>query len=216
MASSTLERLRPRVARPATRPSSSWLWNRPRLRLSSAAARPKRRRSASSVWTRSSVPTRMVLSDEQETMVREVVTSPSRVVCVVGLAGAGKTTATHAVAQVFAQGDIPVLGAAPSGVAAEKLQDETGIPAVTLHRLLDHARRDGGLPPGSVLVVDEAGMAETRILAPVLDLVERGEREGDSDRRPAPTPGRGRRRTLRGHRRARRCHRPDPEPPSAR
>ena len=59
-------------------------------------------------------------------MVREVVTSPSRVVCVVGLAGAGKTTATHAVAQVFAQAGIPVLGAAPSGVAAEKLQDETG------------------------------------------------------------------------------------------
>ena len=99
-------------------------------------------------------------------MVREVATSPSRVVCVVGLAGAGKTTATHAVAQVFAQAGIAVLGAAPSGVAAEKLQDETGIPPTTLHRLLDEARADGGLPPGSVLVVDEAGMAETRILAP--------------------------------------------------
>ena len=136
---------------------------------------------------------RMVLSDEQETMVREVVTSPSRVVCVVGLAGAGKTTATHAVAQVFARGDIPVLGAAPSGVAAEKLQDETGIPAVTLHRLLDHVRRDGGLPPGSVLVVDEAGMAETRILAPVLDLVEQANAKailiGDPHQLPAVGAG---------------------------
>ena len=37
----------------------------------------------------------------------------------------------------FAQAGIDVLGAAPSGVAAEKLQDETGIPATTLHRLLD-------------------------------------------------------------------------------
>ena len=82
-------------------------------------------------------------------MVREVATSPSRVVCVVGLAGAGKTTATHAVAQVFAQAGIAVLGAAPSGVAAEKLQDETGIPSTTLHRLLDDARAGGGLPPGS-------------------------------------------------------------------
>jgi ATP-dependent exoDNAse (exonuclease V) alpha subunit len=136
---------------------------------------------------------RMVLSDEQETMVREVVTSSSRVVCVVGLAGAGKTTATHAVAQVFARGDIPVLGAAPSGVAAENLQDETGIPAVTLHRLLDHARRDGGLPPGSVLVVDEAGMAETRILAPVLDLVEQANAKailiGDPHQLPAVGAG---------------------------
>src|SRR6266540_2534728 len=114
---------------------------------------------------------RIALSDEQEAMVREVATSTSRVICVVGLAGAGKTTATHAVAQVFAQAGIEVFGAAPSGVAAEKLQDETRIPATTLHRLLDEARTGGGLSSGSVLVVDEAGMAETRILAPVLELV---------------------------------------------
>jgi conjugative relaxase-like TrwC/TraI family protein len=136
---------------------------------------------------------RLVLSDEQERMVREVTTSPSRVVCVVGLAGAGKTTATHAVAQALAHAGIPVLGAAPSGVAAEKLQDETGIPALTLHRLLDHARRDGGLPHGSVVVVDEAAMAETRILAPVLQLVEQTEGKailiGDPQQLPAVGAG---------------------------
>jgi conjugative relaxase-like TrwC/TraI family protein len=115
---------------------------------------------------------RIALSDEQEAMVCEVATSPRRVLCVVGLAGAGKTTATHAVGRVLAEAGIPVLGAAPSGVAAEKLQDETGIPSTTLHRLLDEARADGGLPTGAVLLVDEAGMAETRVLAPVLDLVE--------------------------------------------
>ena len=136
---------------------------------------------------------RIVLSEEQEAMVREVATSPSRVVCVVGLAGAGKTTATNAVAQVFAQADIPVLGAAPSGVAAEKLQDETGIRATTLHRLLDQGRRDGSLPFGSVLVIDEAGMAETRILAPVLDLVEQANGKailiGDPHQLPAVGAG---------------------------
>jgi conjugative relaxase-like TrwC/TraI family protein len=116
---------------------------------------------------------RIVLSDEQEAMVREVATSTRRVVCVVGLAGAGKTTATHAVGQVFGEAGIRVLGAAPSGVAAEKLEDETGIPSITLHRLLDEARAGEGLPLGCVLLVDEAGMAETRVLAPVLDLVER-------------------------------------------
>ena len=136
---------------------------------------------------------RIALSDEQEAMVREVATSPSRVVCVVGLAGAGKTTATHAVAQVFAQAGIDVLGAAPSGVAAEKLQDETGIPATTLHRLLDEARTGGGLPSGCVLVVDEAGMAETRILAPVLELVEQASAKailiGDPHQLPAVGAG---------------------------
>ena len=114
----------------------------------------------------------IVLSAEQEAMVREVTTSASRVICVVGLAGAGKTTATHAVGQVFHQAGIPVIGAAPSGVAAEKLQDETGIRSTTLHRLVDEARNGDGLRRGVVLVVDEAAMAETRVLAPVLDLVE--------------------------------------------
>src|SRR5262249_11352434 len=81
----------------------------------------------------------VTLSEEQETMVREVVTSRSRVVCVVGLAGAGKTTAAYAVAQVFRREGFLVLGAAPSGVAAEKLEGETGIAATTLHRLLEQA-----------------------------------------------------------------------------
>jgi conjugative relaxase-like TrwC/TraI family protein len=136
---------------------------------------------------------RLVLSDEQERMVREAATSSSRVLCVVGLAGAGKTTATHAVGQIFAQVDIELLGAAPSGVAAEKLQDETGIPATTLHRLLDDAHRGGGLPSGSVLVVDEAGMAETRVLAPVLELVEQANGKailiGDPHQLPAVGAG---------------------------
>jgi conjugative relaxase-like TrwC/TraI family protein len=133
------------------------------------------------------------LSDEQENMVRVAATSHSRVVCVVGLAGAGKTTATHAVAQVFTHAGIEVLGAAPSGVAAEKLQDETGIPATTLHRLLDDARDAGGLASGSVLVVDEAGMAETRVLAPVLELIEQANGKailiGDPHQLPAVGAG---------------------------
>jgi conjugative relaxase-like TrwC/TraI family protein len=136
---------------------------------------------------------RIVLSHEQERMVREVATSANRIVCVVGLAGAGKTTATHAVAQVFAHAGIDVLGAAPSGVAAEKLQDETGIPATTLHRLLEHARSERGLPYRSVLVVDEAAMAETRVLAPVLELVEQAQGKavliGDPQQLPAVGAG---------------------------
>ena len=105
-------------------------------------------------------------------MVQAVASSPDRVVCVVGPAGAGKTTATHAVAEAFQATGAPVLGAAPSGIAAERLQDETGIPSQTLHRLLAHARRSDGLPDGCVLIVDEAAMAETRVLAPILAAVE--------------------------------------------
>ena len=108
------------------------------------------------------------LSPEQKKMARAVVTSADRVVAVVGLAGAGKTTASSAVASAFRSASVPVLGAAPSGIAAERLRDELRVPAVTLHRLL---RRE--LPFRSVLLVDEAGMAETRVLAPILEQVER-------------------------------------------
>jgi conjugative relaxase-like TrwC/TraI family protein len=107
------------------------------------------------------------LSEEQQAMLRGVGSSRDRVVCVVGLAGSGKTTATRAVADAFRAAGVPVLGAAPSGIAAEKLQDETGIPSTTLHRLLQRE-----LPDRCLVVVDEAGMAETRILAPLLEQVE--------------------------------------------
>jgi hypothetical protein len=65
---------------------------------------------------------------------------------------------------------VPVLGAAPSGIAAEKLQDETGIASTTLHRLLQQQ-----LPERCLVVVDEAGMAETRILAPLLERIEQAQ-----------------------------------------
>lgn len=107
------------------------------------------------------------LSREQAAMLRTVAGSSDHVVCVVGLAGAGKTTATRAVREAFVAAGMPVIGAAPSGVAADKLQDETGIKSTTLHRLLTD-----DLPIGCVVVVDEAGMAETRVLGPLLDRID--------------------------------------------
>ena len=128
------------------------------------------------------------LSPEQHAMVRAVAISPDRIVCVVGLAGTGKTTAARAVAEVFQSAGVAVIGGAPSGVAAEKLQDETGIPSTTLHRLL---RID--LPERCLLVVDEAGMAETRILGPLLERVEQAKGKallvGDPHQLPAVGAG---------------------------
>lgn len=133
------------------------------------------------------------LSAEQEEMVRAVTMSPDRVVCVIGPAGAGKTTATHALAEAFRAGGSPVFGAAPSGIAAERLQDETGIPSRTLHRLLAQTNLAGGLPEGCVLIVDEAVMAETRVLAPILQSVEQARGKailiGDPQQLPAVGAG---------------------------
>ncbi|MEZ5098695.1 MAG: AAA family ATPase [Thermoleophilia bacterium] len=105
-------------------------------------------------------------------MVEHVVASCDRVVCVVGLAGAGKTTAASAIHAAYRAEGTPILGAAPSGIAAQQLEDATAIPTTTLHRLTSEASR-AGLPAGCVVLVDEAGMADTRTLAPLLDQVER-------------------------------------------
>ncbi len=133
------------------------------------------------------------LSGEQRMLVHAAACRSDRVVCVVGVAGSGKTLALRAFADAYRNIDATVLGAAPSGRAADELQTATGIPSRTLHRLLFDAQRDGGLPHGCVLVVDEAGMAETRVLAPLLQAVERAEGKlllvGDPTQLPAVGAG---------------------------
>lgn len=112
------------------------------------------------------------LSAEQHSMVERSCSSRDRVVCVVGLAGAGKTTATHALARAFERAGVSVIGAAPSGIAAERLGEEAGIRATTIHALLGELRREP-LRGGPVVVVDEASMADTRTLVALLEQVER-------------------------------------------
>lgn len=133
------------------------------------------------------------LSEEQRALVATAAMSSDQVVCVVGVAGAGKTTALCVLGDALERSDVPVLGAAPSGRAADELREATGIPARTLHSLLGEAHRSGGLPRGCVLVIDEAGMAETRVLAPVLRLVEEADGKvilvGDPAQLPAVGAG---------------------------
>jgi len=136
---------------------------------------------------------RATLTPEQQAMLHEVATSPDRVVCVVGRAGAGKTTALAAVSDTFLRDGVTVLGCAPSGIAAEQLAREAGIASGTLHRLLAAAEAHGGLPESCVLIVDEAGMADTRTLTRVLEEVERVSGKailvGDPAQLPAVGPG---------------------------
>jgi ATP-dependent exoDNAse (exonuclease V) alpha subunit len=75
------------------------------------------------------------------------------------------------IGQLAALTGTPIVGGALAGRTAAGLQEATGIPSVTLTRLIGEAR-DRGLPSGVVIVVDEAGMVGTRQLANVADLVE--------------------------------------------
>lgn len=133
------------------------------------------------------------LSPEQAEMVRAIAASRERVVCVVGPAGSGKTTALAALADTFRREGYVAIGAAPSGVAAADLAVETGLPSGTLHRLLAEAKRRGGLPDRCLVVVDEAGMADTRTLSRLLWQAEHAQAKlvlvGDPAQLPAVGPG---------------------------
>ena len=102
-----------------------------------------------------------------------------RLVLVVGPAGTGKTTMlARAVADLWDE-QRAVVGLAPSGKAADVLGRETGSTATTLAKLLhEYGRTDGPqpewqLPPGTTLILDEAGMASTDDLARMTALADR-------------------------------------------
>jgi conjugative relaxase-like TrwC/TraI family protein len=134
-----------------------------------------------------------MLSAEQIAMVHAAAARAERVVCVVGHAGSGKTTALAALADAYQREGYTAIGAAPSGLAAANLAAETGIPSGTLHRLLVEARQHGGLPRRCLLVVDEAAMADTRTLTRVLFQVDHADGKavlvGDPAQLPAVGPG---------------------------
>lgn len=99
------------------------------------------------------------LTAGQGAAVYSIGAGPARVQFVVGVAGAGKTTALDAATSVLEAGGWQVLGTSTSGQAARALGDEAAIEARTVASLLwrlDHGQLP--LTPRSVVVVDEAAM----------------------------------------------------------
>lgn len=105
------------------------------------------------------------LSEEQAAMVRHLTGSGAGIDVVVGRGGSGKTHALGAAREAWERAGTPVLGCSLAARAAHVLQAESGIESTTIASVLQTLQRCEALPPGTVLVVDEAGMAGTRALA---------------------------------------------------
>jgi conjugative relaxase-like TrwC/TraI family protein len=104
------------------------------------------------------------LTDEQTTAVRAVTTSGNGVDVIEALAGTGKTFTAAVMRQVYEDAGYHVIGVAPTGRAVRELAEEAGIAAWTIDRaLITLERYDERLQPGTVVVLDEAGMAPTRL-----------------------------------------------------
>ena len=90
-----------------------------------------------------------------------------------GVAGAGKTFALAAAREAWEASGYRVIGCSLAARAAKQLQDDAGIPASTIDRLLAGIdRHQAALDATTVLVVDEAAMVGTRKLARLLDHAE--------------------------------------------
>ncbi|MEX5709933.1 MobF family relaxase [Parafrankia sp. FMc6] len=106
------------------------------------------------------------LTEEQQDLVRRLLTDDDLVRLVIGPAGSGKTAAMRSVARLLTARGLTVLGAAHGGRQAEHLaatlEVETRVVSGWL-TLLDHAEDPAShWPDGTVLVVDEASQVSTR------------------------------------------------------
>ncbi len=110
------------------------------------------------------------LSPEQVAAVAAITTSGNGIDVIVAAAGTGKTFSLDAAADAWRHGGYHVIGAALAATAAAQLQTQTGIGSDTIAlRTLQLANGTLRFDPRTVVVIDEAAMASTRGLVPLLD-----------------------------------------------
>ena len=94
----------------------------------------------------------------------------SKVMVLTGGPGSGKTTTTLGIITALKQNGKNVFLAAPTGRAAKRMTEVTGLPAQTIHRLLEYHpdvgfQRDDKTPlEGDVLIIDEASMIDMMLM----------------------------------------------------
>ncbi len=111
----------------------------------------------------------MPLSTQQQEAVQAVMHHPFSVLT--GGPGTGKTTTIRTIISLCKEQNLHVNLAAPTGRAAKRMQEATGMPASTIHRLLEVSvqagmefSRDERNPlEGDLLIVDEASMLDVHI-----------------------------------------------------
>ena len=111
---------------------------------------------------RTAVDARPTLTQEQRQLVQALTQSGDGVQVIRAAAGTGKTFAIGAAVEAWQRSGIAVLGCGLSARAACELRDQTGIDTTTIARLTLAFEQGAVLAPGSILIVDEAGMVGAR------------------------------------------------------
>jgi exodeoxyribonuclease V alpha subunit len=122
----------------------------------------------------------------------------AKVMILTGGPGTGKTTTTQGIIAAYRAYGLEVLLAAPTGRAARRMSEATGLEARTIHRLLECKPPEGyqknGENPlkGDVLIVDECSMIDIVLMNALLKAVPDSMRlvlVGDTDQLPSVGAG---------------------------
>ena len=123
----------------------------------------------------------------------------SKLLVLTGGPGVGKTTLVRAILQILSRKQIEIQLTAPTGRAAKRMAEATGMNAKTIHRLLEADPRSGGFKRSAhnpidcdLLVVDEASMVDVRLLDSLLGALRPSCAVlliGDVDQLPSVGPG---------------------------
>jgi exodeoxyribonuclease V alpha subunit len=123
----------------------------------------------------------------------------SKLLVITGGPGVGKTTIVNSILRILAAKEVKLLLAAPTGRAAKRMSEATGMEAKTIHRLLEFdprafafKRNEENPLDCELLVIDEASMVDVPLMQSLLRAVP--DRAallivGDIDQLPSFRPG---------------------------
>ena len=122
-----------------------------------------------------------------------------RISIITGGPGTGKTTILKGILHLAQKMDESVFLAAPTGRAAKRMSDLCGIPARTIHRMLEmdpatkkFNRNAENKLPCDLLIIDEFSMVDTWLAAALFEAIPARTRivlVGDADQLPSVGPG---------------------------
>lgn len=122
----------------------------------------------------------------------------SKVMVLTGGPGTGKTTTTQGIISAFNARRMSILLAAPTGRAAKRMTEATGMEAKTIHRLLEYNPMDGykrneeNPLEGDALIVDECSMIDILLFYNLMKAIPSNMRlilVGDIDQLPSVGAG---------------------------
>jgi exodeoxyribonuclease V alpha subunit len=131
---------------------------------------------------------------------REAITSAldTGVMVITGGPGTGKTTIINCIISLLSKEGNVVL-CAPTGRAAKRMTEATGVEAKTVHRLLEYGGDEGTFArdqenpiEGDCIIVDEMSMVDLMLMRSLLRAIEPGTRllmVGDADQLPSVGAG---------------------------